>query len=272
MPLDIHNGFPLGCVLPDSFPTTSQTTADLITVLTKDQIKAEIVKRGGKAWNARSVFGDDWIKDQGPYGSCNGWSTSAALEKSQVRRQMPHVLLSGADAYSQMNGGSDRGSTLADGMKVVTSGIAPASLVTVNDIYSWKISAAAKAARIQHRGWNPVPADTEEEFCTGILLGFLGIIAVHVESGYDSLDSEGCPKSGNGPGNHSVHSDDLSIASDGELLIDSPNNWKVSWGDRGRCNYRWKRHLKETVKYHRFWLLLSTLDNPDGENPPPAQG
>lgn len=273
--LPVYNGYPLGCTLPTTFPTMFSHSSQAFAAMTLDQIKAEIANRGGALWKYEWSRGqpnaDSWIKDQGRHGSCNGWSTSAASEKTRVLVGLPHVPLSGADAYSQMNGGSDNGSALADGLKVCQNGIAPASMVGVDQIYTSQISAAAKAARAQYRGWEPFAADTQEEFATGIILGFIGIIAVDVHGSFDSLDSDGCPSSGNGPGNHSVHVDDLGLTKSGDIKFDSPNNWTVSWGDRGRCFYTWNKHLQETVRNHRFWLLRSTNDPSDGTQPPAAE-
>lgn len=272
MALEEFNEFKLGCNVPTSFPTMFTAAADAIPMLTRDQINQFLAGKAN-AWDRRSQFpANAWIKDQANHGSCNGYSIAAALEKLRTLRGLERVVLSGADAYSQMNGGHDNGSSLADGMQIVqANGIAPEELNPGPDrIYTSQISAAAKAARSRFKGFECYAVDSEEELATGIILGFMGVIAVHVSRGFDNLDSDGCPSSGNGVGNHSVHVDDVRLTTGGELQFDSPNNWRVTWGDQGRCRYRWNQHLKQTVNNHRFYITRSTNDDPQGTNPPAA--
>lgn len=270
--MDDFNGYPLGCLVPTTFPTMFVPMADKVTMMTRDEVNAALSIVKDSMHGSRAKYpAADWIKDQGPYGACNGYSIAAAEEKMRVLRGNERVKLSGADAYSQMNGGHDQGSALADGMQIVqANGIAPESMVTIDQIYTSRISSQAKAARARFKGFECYAIDTELDLATAIILEFYCVIAVQVDRpAFDRLDGDGRPQSGNGPGNHSVHVDDVRLK-DGKLQFDSPNNWTIRWGDQGRCRYEWDRHLRECVKNHRFYAVRSTGDDPDGTNPPEA--
>ena len=97
----------LGALIPDltlsaSFPLFEDSAG--VPLLTDDQIKDYIVN-GGKPRSGRVVFGDDWVRNQGQYGSCNGWASACALERARVRRGLKRVQLSGSSVYSRVNGG-----------------------------------------------------------------------------------------------------------------------------------------------------------------------
>lgn len=271
MHLEEFNGYPLGCTEPESFPTMFTKAADAIPMLTGDEIR--VVLAGKPSAHSRRVeFGPEWIGDQSRFGACNGWSTAKTLERLRwLRGIRPRVKLSGADAYSQMNGGRDNGSALADGMLIVQrNGVAPEELVRVDQIFDRQISAAARESRSRFKGFECYAVDDELELASGLVLGFVAVVAVHVARGFDSLDGEGCPRSGNGRGNHSVGVDDVRLTSSGELQFEMFNSWNTSWGDQGRCRLTWNRHLRETVRYHRFFLMRSATDDPQGDNPPAA--
>lgn len=263
----------LGCLVPTHFPTAARTFEDSFSqlMLTKDEIRAELANRPDKvAWKRRQRFaGSKYIRNQHNHGSCNGFSTAAILSRLRELRGEPYVCLSGADAYSQMNGGRDNGSVLSDGVKVCVNGIAPESLVPWNQIYTSQISEEAKAARKNFKGYQEYAVDSEEELATAMLLGHLGVIAVHATNSYNQQNGDGLNLGGNGVGNHSTGCQDIRLSNDGTIEFDQPNSWDVSWCDGGYSWLRWANHLRETVKYHRFWILVSTGDDTsDGSTPP----
>lgn len=262
----------LGCLVPTEFPLHHPKFADRGTMLTTDEVRTRLANMPN-GLGRRAIFtGKKWIRNQGQFGACNGWSTALAESRARVFRGLEPpetaTILSGADAYSQMNGGQDNGSHLAAGMAVVTAGIAPESMVAYDRIYTSQISAAAKAERAKYKGFEPEAVDTEDELATALLLGYPAIVAVHVAGGFDQLDGRGVCMGGNGPGNHSVGLDDLRLAPDGTIEFDMFNSWSDSWADSGRTRLTWNRQLRETVKYHRFWILRSTTDG--GDSFPPA--
>lgn len=270
-----QGAFKLGCLVPESFPTGFPCFADRFRtqMMTLDQVRAVLAEKPGlPLYNRRQRFaGSKYIRNQRDKGSCNGFSTAGVMSRMRELRGEPYVCLSGADAYSQMNGGRDNGSILADAMdKVLPTGIAPEDMVPWDHIYTHQISAEAKAARARFRGFKAYAADTEEELVTGIALGHMAVIAVHADNNYGRTDGDGVSYMGNGVGNHSVGADDLKLLSDGTICIDDPNSWGVEFGDGGRVWLTWRRHLQQTVKYHRFWLLVSTTDDEQDDSVPPA--
>jgi hypothetical protein len=266
----------LGCLVPDTFPTGFATFADSFQaeVLTADAVRAALA---GKAsmWGRRQRFaGKKYVRNQRSFGSCNGWSTAGMLSRQRELRGEPYVCLSGADAYSQMNGGRDQGSVLADGMRIVeANGIAPEDLVPANQIYTSQISAEAKAARARFKGFKTYAVDTELELASALVLGRVAVVAVHATNAFNQQDGDGVNRGGNGPGNHSVGVQDVRLGPDGTIQFDMVNSWDTDWCDGGHTWLTWERHLRETVKGHRFWVLVSTTDDPgDDSVPPPARG
>jgi hypothetical protein len=260
----------LGCLPPTSFPTAANTFTELgKPIMRLDQIKAGLTKE--PLWARRKKFaGDKYIRNQRHFGSCNGWSTAGVLSRLRELRGEPYVCLSGADAYSQMNDGRDNGSVLSDGLRIVeVNGIAPESMVAWNQIYTHQISAEAKAARARFKGLKPYAVDSEEEFATGIYLGYMGVVAVHATNAFNQQDGDGLNMGVNGVGNHSVMIQDLRLGTNGDIWYDMANSWDVNWCDGGYTWLSWNRHLRECVKLHRFWLLLDTNDDTADYSEPP---
>lgn len=267
--------YKLGCLIPGVFPTGLPTFADTFAgeMLTLDQIRAALAGKASMYGRRARFAGDLYIRNQRSTSACNGYSTAAGLSRARVLRGEPYICLSGADAYSQMNGGRDQGSTLADGVKVCESGIASETAVPWNTIYSWQISAAAKAERARFKGFTSYAIDSEEELATAVILGRMVVIAVHATNAYNSEDGNGVNLGGNGPGNHSTLLQDIRLQSDGTINYDQANSWATSWCSGGYTWLTYARHLRETIKYHRFWALVSTTDDSqDSSTPPVAVG
>lgn len=271
--MDLHealNGQHYGLGLTDPEPgDLNLGAARGFAVQTLDAIKKTLADRNSGAlgyFSRRATFDLSWNSNQGRTSACNGHATARTLSRAFFMKTGEKVLLSGADAYAQMNGGRDQGSSLARGIQVVTTGIATEATVPEADIYSR--SPAALAERARFRGHEPIAVDTQEEFATGLLLGFFGVVAVQVDRGgrYESLDGRGVSRGGNGPGNHAVGVDDLRLAPDGTIEFDQYG----SWGDHcPRVWLRWDQHLRQTVQNHRFWLIAAAVEDPqDADNPP----
>jgi hypothetical protein len=265
----------LGCLVPAAFPTGFPTFADSFPseMLAPDAIRSALAGKPSM-WGRRQRFaGKKYIRNQRSFGSCNGWSTAGTLSRVRELRGEPYVCLSGADAYSQMNGGRDNGSVLADGMKIVeVGGIAPEDLVPWDHVFAYQIPPEARAARTRFRGFKVYACDEEIELASALVLGRCGVVAVHATNSFNRQDGDGVNLGGNGVGNHSVGVQDIRLAADGTLQFDMPNSWDTEWCDGGYTWLTWNRHLRETVKYHRFWVLVSTADDPGDGSTPPAVG
>lgn len=268
----------LGCVVPMVFPTGFTGFADAFPneMLTWASIKSALAGRPSM-WGRRRIFaGKKYIREQHELGSCNGWAVAGRLARLRELRGEPYVCLSGSDAYSQMNGGRDQGSILADGVKVLeVGGIAPEDMVPYNQIYTHQISAEAKAARSRFKGFKSYAVDTELELASALVLGRVAVVAVHVPNGtaFMKQDGDGINLAGNGHGNHSVGVDDLRLGAHGNLNYDMGNSWGTGYCEGGYTWLTWDRHLRETVKFHRFFVLVSTTDDPaDDSTQPKVKG
>jgi len=276
MNLELHealNGEQFGLGLLDPEPGESLVGAPIgFPVMSRAKIVAELAGREGRiGFRRRLTFDQSWNLNQGRTNACNGHATAATLARSLYAKTGGRlsVRLSGADAYSQMNGGSDRGSSLANGMKVVANGIALEATVAEDDIYCRRNRDQALRERPRFRGLDPIAVDEEEEFATGLLEGRFGVVAVQVDKRgrYESVDDRGVSQGGNGSGNHAVGIDDIRLAPDGVIEYGQFG----SWGDHAAYVWlRWNQHFRDSVRNHRFWLLEAALDDPQGDNPPPV--
>lgn len=249
----------LGTLLPDQFPVARAARDAGMVTFTEAEIRTFLEGIPGERGfhNSAMTFDASWRLDQRQSSGCNGNSTAGALAEQLFNSTGIKTLLSGGDAYSQMNGGVDEGSVLSDGMKVVTNGIAPLSLCDNATIFTRDISQQAKAARALYRGHEPLGIDSENELATFVILYRVAIIAVQAGGSFSRLDRHGVSQGDNGPGNHSVFVDDLRLRN-GRIEFHMVNSWSANWGQQGRCWLRWADHLRDTVRNHRFWGLPAT--------------
>ncbi len=257
----------LGLWVPAQKATTCKSYAESgMKVYTLEELR-QFAKDG----NTRGEFDESFVKDQKSHGSCNGFAAAAALTKARVRRRLPRVDLSGAFVYSLINNGSDDGSDLESGMgELETSGSCSDTLVTWDMIYPRQQPAAAKAEALRYR---MLPGErfhvtSEAELFSALYEGFPVVFAVDVDDSFMRLDSDGVAGSGRGQGNHSVHGDGYYARANGELVADGVNSWNTSYGNRGRMGLTWAKHFARTAKYHYFYPIRSTIDDPHGTNPP----
>lgn len=250
-------------LLPDDRPNTFRTWADYCPVLTLEMIGALLEV----TTPSRVLFDDSWIRNQGQRGSCNGYAGASALSRCRALRGQTPVILSGEFLYASINGGRDVGSMLADGMKsLMENGTCPEDLVPHEEYRFDRISEEAKKAAGNFKALECYRVDTEQELASGLALGFIGVVAVHVGRNF-LPDANGIVYESQGVGNHAVCVDGLRIVG-GECQFDMPNSWGTSWGDNGRGFLTWRRHLASTSSRHAFYLIRSATDDPDSDNPP----
>lgn len=220
----------------------------------------------------RKRFGSAWIKNQGSRGSCNGYAGAKATERARVLRGADHTELSGEDLYAQINGGRDNGSGLQNGMNaLVRSGVAPEAMVPHQEFRESRISSEAKAARSRFKLLEPLGVDTWQELCSGLAIGFVGVVAVHASNAWSRLDGNGVCGRSQGAGNHSVCVDDIVYIGD-DPFVDMANSWGTGWGVGGRGYLNWDLHLSRPNQYHDFYLLPTTIDDPNEEQAPLPPG
>ena len=254
-----------GNIAPETKPvTTMATIADKLGVLTRDGIEKILADPNRKT--ARERFPASWIKNQGRRGSCNAYAACAATERARAVRRLPRVELGPEFLYSQINGGSDRGSMLDAGMRsMITTGCPPKEFVTYESYRKSQQSPEAYANASRFRILEPYALNSDEELATAIALNFFCVVAVHVANPWFKLDSNGVVMPTDGPGNHAIAVDDVRINSRGEYEFDHPGSWATTYGDQGRGWITWNRHMRTTVRYHQFFAIRSTQDDPHGD-------
>lgn len=223
-----------------------------------------------KQFLGRTKFDKSWVKNQRSHGSCQGFATSSALSKARHRRGLDRVDLSGAYAYSKVNGGNDNGSMLEDGMESAErDGICEEVLAGWDAIYPnrydrIKCDENAK----QYKAFECYVVRTEIALASALINNFDCVTAVHADNGFMKLDSDGIAGGGNGPGNHAVHCDGIDWNDRlKKLIFDHQNSWDVTYGQNGRMFTYWDRHHAPTTRYHQFYAIRSTIDGPKDDFP-----
>jgi hypothetical protein len=258
-----------GLLVPEVRPLSFPAFAEAEPILSVAEI-TDILSDPERTKRREMWANGQWIKNQGSRGSCNGYAAAKALERARVIRGLEHVPLSGEFVYAGINGGRDQGSQLDDGMKWITeNGVAPEALVPHQEFLWNRVSAAAKAEAPRFKAFECYRVDTEIELATGLAMGWVGVVAVHAGGGYMRLDSRGVRGTANGPGNHATGVDDVKIV-DGQFLFDEWGSWGLNNGQNGYAYLTWRQHLAQTIKWHSFYLLRSTTDDPKQENPKAA--
>lgn len=261
----------LGLLLPKEPPMVFQDIADVMPMLEPNEIRKLIDDPDRKM--GRNRFSDDIIKDQNGRGACQGYASAGALERARVLRGLEHVALSGDFAYALVNGGRDSGSHLGNGMKAgEQTGYCTEGLILAKGLrHEYRLSNFPQECRTEaarFKGFEGYHARTEQALYTGIALGFVAVVAVQA-GGSGGLDQYELVQWGNGPGNHAVGADDLVYDTRlGDFKLDHFNSWGRRWGRSGRSYLNYKRHFQQSIGVHTFYLFRSTMDDPQGDNPP----
>jgi hypothetical protein len=215
--------------------------------------------------------GRDWIGNQNPLSSCNGYANKHRAERCRALRGLKHVKLSGEGIYALMNGGRDQGSILSDGERLsVEVGFAPESLVPVRRFFTERtLPQAARAEMHRFRIDETYHVDTEQELIWALLNGFQAVVAVHANNSYMRLDREGVRGASNGVGNHAVAVQDVRYnRRTSEWEFDEVGSWDITNGDGGYAWLTWRKHLQRPNQMHRFNVARTTHDDPEDVNPP----
>lgn len=259
-----------GATVPPVRTTNMRYFTEAVGLLSKDEV-VRILSNPTRLKSRSRYPVETYNRNQGSYGSCNGWAGAKGVEKTRVDRGLPYVGLSGESLYAQINFDRDQGSILEDGMEAIQkTGVAPLDLVPRGQIYMRQLSQQAKDSMVNYRALECYAVSdsntAEMELATGLALGFQAIVAVHADNAFMRLDGDGIAYGGRGAGNHSVNVDDVLIHPSGYFMFDMDNSWGLTYGDKGRALLTWDRHLRHTNPYHVFYLIRSTVDG-QGNNP-----
>jgi hypothetical protein len=222
----------------------------------------------------RDIFGsEDWIYDQDGHGSCvgNGWV--GALRRARVIAGMKDVNLSPAFLYSLINGNSDHGAIISDGIQALSKvGTCSFQLVGQNPIYQRQMPAGAKAEAARFKLGDAYRCDTWDETVSALLTGrFLPVYGYQVGNHFEHADQYGVAGHDSGPGNHCNHADGLRKLPDGRWVLDDVNSWNYRWGPfkNGRV-YLDKRHLFGGGDQPDVCVIRIPADDPQEPHDPPA--
>lgn len=267
--LELPNGKAVGTGLkvPTMLTTAFPAYGAAGPMLTSTQIEA--AARSGAALG-RTRFDKSYTKDQHQHGSCQGFASAAATTRARVRRGQARVDLSGAYAYSLVNGGRDNGSLLEDGMLACQGGYATEATVPWQAIYPRLYDVGkAKAEAARFKAFEVYAVRSRDELFSALVSGFDCVVAVHADANFMHLDGEGQALGGDGPGNHAVLVDGLGWSDKFKTpLPDMNNSWGLNYGQDGRAFVSWDRHLTNTTRYHVFYAIRAAADDPQGDNPP----
>lgn len=172
------------------------------------------------------------VHDQNGYGACNASATALAMEISRARQGLIHVSLSAGDLYGRINGGSDRGSMLEDGLaESMRGGVASTA---VCPYLQWQREAAgAREDRLRFRVLEAFICPTFDHCMSAVLCGFSLISGIMWYGNYNPDGDGWLPTRGSGnAGGHAVCG--YKPAKRGDMYgIWHQNSWKASWGYQG---------------------------------------
>lgn len=244
--------------------TSSPLFEDSVPMLTVEQVTA--IAASGST-DKRAQFDESWILDQKSHGSCDGHGCAGALAKTRFRRGQPKQILSGAYVYSKINGGRDRGAALEDGKNAIEKyGACLLTTVGWDAIYPSRQPSTADAEASRFKAFETYAVGTLQGAWTALALEFDLVVAVHVGSRFARLNSDGVAGIDSGSGNHCVHADGLILVND-KLTALGVNSWGTSFGDHGRMKLV-AEHFTQTMKYHMFFAVRSSTDDPNAPSPP----
>jgi hypothetical protein len=256
------------CLVPEQYPGHVRDFEEVVGVLSQDEIKKLIAGREP----FRQRYPEIKAKNQNPTNGCNGYSAAGSLERQRVRRGLSYVPLHGCSIWTQMNGGRNVGTALAHAMEVLSGkGASPESLCPGRTFQNFnQMSAEAKAAMVRFKGAELYRLTNEAALATAAALEFDIGIAVEVDGSYNRLDKKGRMTSGHGTGNHAVGCDDIKWDDElGCFIYGSMGSWDRTWGDEGYGWFIYDRQLAQTIKYHAFYAIRTTNDDPEDPTNPP---
>lgn len=173
------------------------------------------------------------VHDQDGIGMCNASATAAAVEYTRAVQGLEYVALSGGHLYGRINGGSDSGSLLEDGLaESMRRGIAS---VAKCDYLNWRRrTAEADADGLNYVVLEAYLCPTFDHVMSAAIARF-GIISGIMWASNYRPDADGwLPEGGGGGGGHAVFGYAPAMRN-GRYGVWHQNSWG-NWGPRqGRC-------------------------------------
>ena len=167
--------------------------------------------------------------DQNGVGQCNADGSTSAMESQRLKQGLPLVMLSAGDLYHRINGGSDRGSLLEDGLRESFSGVATVEQCGGN---IWRKSGWRSGSAEQRRPYRLLEAficPTFDHCMSAVLMGFDLVSGIMWYSNYEPGSDGWLPAGRGGGGGHAVHGYKPTYRGP-EFGIWHKNSWGQRWG------------------------------------------
>jgi hypothetical protein len=195
--------------------------------------RAELIAIAEKTGNDMEYPWLPPVHDQNGKGQCNADATTAMAESCRMSQGLPLILLSAADLYDRINGGSDRGSLLEDAMaEMLKNGVGTqASCGAV-----WKPGNPKPPAgeRARFKFLEVFTCPTLMHYFSGLAAGFRGNTGIMWGDNYNPDGDGWLPETPRGGGGHSLFSYKLAHRN-GKLGAVTQNSWASRWGVQGKC-------------------------------------
>lgn len=175
------------------------------------------------------------IKNQGNYGACNGHAAATSLEIAQWLSGAGYVPMSPWFVYAILCNGYDRGSIIADALKLLRDkGTCPESLVPHGTINPNRLSAEAKAQAARYRIEIGYEINSHRDMVIATHLRLPCNYSVPVNGNFNTLDSDGVPGNRSGIHNHAVCGGlGLKKTAKYGWVVLTANSWGQTWGQNG---------------------------------------
>jgi len=223
--------------------------------------------------NRRAVFAAFGTFDQNGHGSCvgNGWAMG--MSKARVLAGMKPVLLSPAWFYSLINGNSDNGAIISDGLDAgLNVGCCTFATVGQDPIYQSRMPSAAKAEAARFKLSRAFQVNSYDEIITALLMPkpMIPVYGYQVGRSFQSFDRYGVAGHDRGPGNHCNHADGVVKLPDGRWVLDDHNSWDSSWGPFGNGRvYIDEDHLFGGGDQPDCCIIEAVIEDPQDPTIPP---
>lgn len=220
----------------------------------------------------RALFAPFGTFDQNGHGSCvgNGWAMGAS--KARMLAGMKPVLLSPAWFYSLINGNSDNGAVISDGLEAgLNVGFCTFQTVGQDPIYQSRMPAAAKAEASRFKLSRAFQVTSYAEIISALLMPkpMIPVYGYMVGRNFQSFDRYGVAGHDRGPGNHCNHADGVKLLSDGRWVLDDHNSWNAEWGPFGNGRvYLDENHLFGGGDQADCCIIEAAADDPQDPGPP----
>ena len=176
------------------------------------------------------------VKDQGQSNGCNGHAAASSLELARWIAGLPHLNLSAWFIYANLCRGWDTGSSIADALQLLeTKGACNESSVPYGTINPTHLKPDATANATKHRVEIGRTLTTFEDLCISTQLRQPFNFSISVNTGFNSLDKNGCPSNISGSHNHAIFGGLGMKKVGGQWFILWQNSWSDKWGLSGRA-------------------------------------